>query len=1207
MPRSDAEIRESALRGIRNAITLGIVAFIATLFLAPAASAIERRPFEGPFGPTQQPLFGQDQGLAVDAATGDLYVIDVPGFQRTVKRFKPNGEPDPFSALGGNVIDGTEGPDATPSGRVLGFSVQPNEVQVAVAPPGAAGGTAGNIYVTNAGEHLIDIFASSGEHLGQLSESSEGPFGEACGVAVDAAGTVYVGDFSGKVHKFVPSANPPTKADNVANFAVPEACTLAAGTGPTAGFLFVNSWGLILSGGGFEVSPDLSKINSTSGEFKYLLGSDHVTVAVDPDNGHVLAAKEDRVEEYDASGEAEAIALNPIEAGSAVEGVVASSAAWLGGAHAYVARSESSRIDIYGAYGPQPPNIEAEWASRVGFGDAVLKARFGPEEEGTTYHVEYLTQAVFEANGDSFSGPNVPTSVPVPDATVGEASTVSVALSGLQPDTAYRYRFVATNTVGTAMGEPHAFTTLRQIAPDDASCPNQALRDGPAAALPDCRAYEMVSPVDKNGGDVVNGMSSVSGGSSVAAGDPGGFIQASPDGEKIAFSARFPAFADPQSSFMFNQYVAARQAGAGWATEAIHPRYEGDRVGSIAIGVFREFMVFSADLCDAWLIDWQTPALEPEAQDGAVNLYRRSNCGAQAGELEALTTAPAPSGEPASKYVDQRSVLGISDDSRHALFVAQWNLTPEAAPGDGDNQVYDRFGGENHLVSVLPDGSSGDPAPGDGMGVADAGNATVGSGWKEGVDNAISADGSRVYWTSLNPTRRIYLRQHPEQGIVAGECSEVAKACTVPVSAAGGTAFFWAGAEDGSAALYSEGQDLYLFEEATGESSPIAGQVIGVAGTSDDLSRIYFVSRAALAGAGQAGEPNLYLFEGGEFSFIGMLVEGDVGEPEPEVKVDKYLAYNLVSLDPWLRATRVTPDGARIAFNSRASLTGFDNTDTASGKAAVEVFTYEVGGELLCVSCNPSGARPMTREMTEPYNPPFAVQHFPKVIAAAWIPTWEHPTHESNVVAHDGSRIFFNSNDALVPGDTNGTQDVYEWETLGTGSCEEDAGNYFPQNGGCVYLISSGDSPLESEFSEATPDGSDIFFTTERSLLAQDPGSIDLYDARVGGGFPPPVQTSVCEGESCQSPPPPPQFQSPGSVTFRGPGNEAPSRNCRSLAKRAAQLSRHAKRAERAAKQAHDAVVAKRLSREAGRSAKQARKAARKAKRCRRANRGPAR
>ncbi len=55
--------------------------------------------------------------------------------------------------------------------------------------------------------------------------------------------------------------------------------------------------------------------------------------------------------------------------------------------------------------------------------------------------------------------------------------------------------------------------------------------------------------------------------------------------------------------------------------------------------------------------------------------------------------------------------------------------------------------------------------------------------------------------------------------------------------------------------------------------------------------------------------------------------------------------------------------------------------------------------------------------------------------AGAWIQTWIHPTYQSHLLSDDGSRLFFNSFDPLVPHDMNGAQDVYEWEAPGAGDC----------------------------------------------------------------------------------------------------------------------------------------------------------------------------
>ena len=210
-------------------------------------------------------------------------------------------------------------------------------------------------------------------------------------------------------------------------------------------------------------------------------------------------------------------------------------------------------------------------------------------------------------------------------------------------------------------------------------------------------------------------------------------------------------------------------------------------------------------------------------------------------------------------------------------------------------------------------------------------------------------------------------------------------------------------------------------------------------------------------------------------------------------------------------------DGSEAVFVSRAPLTGYDNTDVASGHPDFEVYIYEADagggtGALRCVSCNPSGARPEGKDLEKAG---LAESEF---WSAAEIPPFSTSQYAPRVLSADGSRLFFESYDGLLPEDTNGVKDVYEWERAsGQADCEElGATLYVASAGGCLSLISTGHSPQESEFIDASEDGRDVFFTTAQSLVAEDPGLVDLYDAREGGGFAPKATATPCEGESCQ-------------------------------------------------------------------------------------------
>jgi hypothetical protein len=226
---------------------------------------------------------------------------------------------------------------------------------------------------------------------------------------------------------------------------------------------------------------------------------------------------------------------------------------------------------------------------------------------------------------------------------------------------------------------------------------------------------------------------------------------------------------------------------------------------------------------------------------------------------------------------------------------------------------------------------------------------------------------------------------------------------------------------------------------------------------------------------------------------------------------------------------RVTPDGTRLAFESTRSVTGYDNTigDGASSCGTLtgnrnsstgsprcgEVFLYNaVSDRLVCASCNPSGARPLGASYLSTYQRPTDRESTVDAYGFAYLP---------RNLSNDGARLFFESEDALVPGDVNNRRDVYQYED------------------GQARLISSGTGNEDSRFLDASPSGDDVFIETSARLVTQDTDQRpDIYDARVGGGFPDsPVATS-CVGDACRSLPVVSSVgQSLGSADGSGPGN----------------------------------------------------------------------
>jgi hypothetical protein len=109
-------------------------------------------------------------------------------------------------------------------------------------------------------------------------------------------------------------------------------------------------------------------------------------------------------------------------------------------------------------------------------------------------------------------------------------------------------------------------------------------------------------------------------------------------------------------------------------------------------------------------------------------------------------------------------------------------------------------------------------------------------------------------------------------------------------------------------------------------------------------------------------------------------------------------------------------------------------------------------------------------------------------------------TYAQRWISPDGSRVFFDTVQPLVAQDTNGQEDVYEWEREGHGSCPIKPPAQM--SGGCIFLLSGGSSPFLSVFIDADTGGDNVFFETRRQLAAADHGkNIKLYDDGVGWEF----------------------------------------------------------------------------------------------------------
>ena len=1114
------------------------------------------------------------RGIATDPVTGHVYVADL--VNNRISEFTAWGV---FAkAWGWGVANGAPelqscGPEANPPTATCRAGKSGSGAGDLSRPHGVAVDSFGDVYVAETDNLRVQKFDREGHFLlmfgGEVDQGVHHPGdvctaayvaeGDTCGagvkgtadgefsewpfssfIAVGPADQVYVGDRN-RIQEFDTSGvyvsqMPLPKEGEVGSLAVdPENGNVY--------FAYPNT--------GSEIEkavPNVYKLSPTTGE---VLGTLEVSIpmalATDAHgdiyvfDDHMPKGHEARILEFDSSGKQTAVfAENELNESTAIATNTVTAA---GGVDIYASNPTEDRSFIH-AYGSPPdkwlppaaaPTISSQYAISVNSADALLGAQIDPRFwADTSYYVQYGKAPC--AEGGCTDRPLAPGSELGGGVTEADVATPGVFVSGLEPGTTYHYRFVAQSSGGgPVLGSDHTFTTP-SLPVNDVACVNQVLRTGASVFLPDCRAYELASPIDKEGGDII---------SFNGANDPARLDQSSVDGNGLAYTSYRP-FGGAQSAPLSSQYLASRGAN-GWATRAISPPQEGDQFLTY-LQLNKLFKAFSPDLSTAWNLTNTEPVIGPGGQTGIPNLYRRENTSSV---YEACTTA-----KPLQPEREGPELQGVSSDQSHAIFRDNNKLTGEANTGT-NNQLYECSfqAGEPatvRLVSFLPDGT---PTKLDATaGTQYHGPKSGDQGFRANLTGAVSGDGSRVFWTentdiaAYGGPGTIYVRVNatePASPVSGGKCTKVIRACTYSVSGSvtGENARFWAAARDGSTALFTVevgllAGNLYTFDVERREPHLISKQTLGVLGSSEDLSHVYFLSKEQIAGEGVAGQPNLYLYEAGEsgpvYTFIATLSQDD-GHAGVELR-------SPINESPDNHTARVSPDGAHLAFMSNdaalaESVAGYDNTDLTSGQPDAEVYRYDAGsGRLACVSCNPTGARPSGREL------PGVFEKTAVVWAAAQIPGWESSLYAQRVLADDGTRLFFESFEGLVPADTNGRTDVYEWEQAGAGDCKEGDSSYVKASGGCLSLTSSGKSPSDSEFIDASPDGSNVFFTTAASLVPQDPGQIDVYDARVNGGFPPQaLPPAACEGEACQAPTAPPNDVTPASALFDGPGGLVPA------------------------------------------------------------------
>ena len=611
------------------------------------------------------------------------------------------------------------------------------------------------------------------------------------------------------------------------------------------------------------------------------------------------------------------------------------------------------------------PEVSEEAATQVTGQSAKLQALLNPGGAQATYTFQYGTSGEYGS------------SAPLPDAPAGSAITnvpVAVLIEGLAPATTYHYRLMASSEC-----EPAAHPGVRCETPGpDRTFTTQAPASG--SHLIDGRGWEMVSPPDKHGAALE------------AIANEGGVIQAAENGSAITYIAKSPVTANPEGNrSLAEQQLLATRTSSGWSTQAIATAHEA--VSGLRVGTLSEYMLFSPDL-SAGLVEpeGRTPLspLMGSPLTSERTVYLRGSDGSYTplvypGNVpEGTEFGDKEEGGRGGKLETQTGVefAGASPDLTHVVVSAPQSLVEGFETG-GLEALYEWSGGVLTPVSILPGGTSADAEEGARLGVKNI-----------LVRNAVSADGSRVFFQAARPEGHLYVRDVPREESVqldapeAGASGGEGRAIYEDASSNGDRAFFTDGSRLTTDATSSEETpDLYMCEVGAvaageldcshhlkdlsvgfgGQAADVLGAVLGV---SENGASVFFVANGVLSNggvavagavpgnceeseAGSLASPaqscNLYMWREGVVSLVAVLSNRDSLDWQAGVNHERLRELT----------SRVSGNGQWLAFMSRRPLTGFDNRDARSGEPDEEVFEFDAAtGRLVCASCDPSGARP---------------------------------------------------------------------------------------------------------------------------------------------------------------------------------------------------------------------------------------------------------
>jgi hypothetical protein len=1169
-----------------RAVSLGAILTVAVVSLNVTKSFadIDAHTFSSSFGTSGQEagqmklsgFTGLPSDVAINDTTHDVYVADT--FNNRVDEFGATGTF--IRAWGWGVADGAKSFESCTSSCLAGVRPESETAQGAgqfnrpnfIAVDNSGGASKGDVYVgeaiSNSVSHsVVQKFDASGGLVtgwgngGQLNgeTATGGPFTSVAGIAVNPAGELLVYDRSTlELFSFSQDATP------VATTFVPDE-TVANGIGvDAAGDLYkvteniqaptLNLEQFESTGGDIgNVTADLTganeviglAINAVSGDVYVDVGGlsqggTQIRHYTDPSSsGPASCVPQHSCVAADTFGKGELHEAGGVAVDPSTEDV-------------YVADAGDGRIAVYASPPPAAPSVSNVSASDVTASTADLHASINPNQRDTHYRFEYGTSTSYGTN------------VPVPDGDVGSGfgnQAVTSPISGLLPNTEYHYRLVAENTLGTTVGGDHTFnySTGQEVS---AGCQNKAFRDGPSASLPDCRAYELVSPAFANGQPI--------------------FADAM-NGDRVFYQTLGAPGAAVDNPTAEGASYAAHRTAEGWESTPLDPpaaQFEtGERLvatlEAVSSTLESELFVESANVPyeRGFNVGWQLREPDGTFREVGPAVPRET-----AAALEAL--APASLSGPSDMVHNQAE----SDDLSTVLFsteqsagsagtledpdpLANWHW-----PGDSTDShepsLYEYSGTGNVepvLVGVRNEGAlHGTPHLNDGAELISECGTGLGSGPEAGSEvnkagswssldrqNAVSGDGNIVYFTPFGPGQRVsgctgatppadelFARIGGSKTVPISE--PTATDCTACDTTAPQDAVFQGASHDGSMVFFltaqallpgNPGENLYEYDfnappgnRVTAIShigSGSAAEVLGEVALSNDGARVYFVARGVLTtvanGVGAtaiAGAPNLYVYDTQTrtMGFVATLASDDAAEWAANVAERKVDINSNGGFLLFLSSNNVTPD----ASGSEAQLYLYD-AETAN---------------LTRISIGNRGFNDNGNNLSAPIG-----------IAGGGL-AFSEPEPLRHSMSDDGSYVFFESAAALTP---NGLDNACAHEEGGV--CRVSAENVYEYHEGQVSLISDGQDRHAVLGASTTSlvgtdaSGANVFIHSADPLASPDSAvQRSIYDVRIGGGLPAPAAGATCQEGACQGPvAPAPATPIAASSTFAGAGNLAPA------------------------------------------------------------------